>query len=302
MNQTTVKKTITIDGIGLHSGQTMSMSIHPAFADSGICFKRSDVGTEYTRVTPYTVTSTMLATTIKCGEHTISTIEHVMSALYGLGIDNAMIEVSGPEVPILDGSSIPFVVRLLEAGIRDLPKPVKYLKVNKKIRLEKDGKWVEIIPSRFFKITFDIDFESDSIGQQRAYFEVNPETYAADIASARTFGFRKEVESLYQMGLAKGGSLENAVVIDGDDILNPEGLRFKDEFVRHKVLDMIGDVSLMGYRILGHIRAYKSGHQLNNIFARQILESKDSYDIIEREEFKEPALSHALELKPQGMA
>lgn len=302
MNQTTLKKTLTIEGIGLHSGQTMTMSIHPTFADSGICFRRSDTDSEYTRVSPYTVTSTMLATTIRCGEQTISTIEHVMSALYGLGIDNAMIEVSGPEVPILDGSSIPLVVKLLECGIKELSKPVKFLKITKKVRLEKDGKWVEIIPSRFFKITFDIDFEAESIGQQRAYFEVNPETYAVDIASARTFGFKREVESLWQMGLAKGGSLDNAVVIDGDDIMNPEGLRFKDEFVRHKVLDMIGDVSLMGYRILGHIRAFKSGHQLNNIFARQILESEDSYIIAEPEEELSPAITHVLELKPQGMA
>ncbi len=301
MRQTTLKKSITIEGIGLHSGHRMIMNIHPAFADTGVCFKRSDVSCEYTKVTPYTVTSTMLATTIRCGEQTISTIEHVMSALYGLGVDNAMIEVSGPEVPILDGSSGPYVQKILETGIKELGKPRKYMKFNKKIRLEKDGKWVEILPSRFFKVTFDIDFDVETIGQQKAYFEVNPETFSKEIASARTFGFKREVESLWQMGLAKGGSLENAVVIDGNDIMNPEGLRFKDEFARHKVLDLIGDVSLMGYRILGHIRAYKSGHQLNNLFARQLVEATNSYSLIETQE-ESPALHQTLELKPQGLA
>jgi UDP-3-O-[3-hydroxymyristoyl] N-acetylglucosamine deacetylase len=242
----------------------------------------------------------MLATTIKCGEQSVSTIEHIMSALYGMGVDNAMIEVSGPEVPILDGSAMPFIPMIKQSGIKRLGKSRKYLKFNKKVRLEKDGKWIEIIPSRFFKVTFDIDFESGSIGQQRAFFQVDERTFAEDIASARTFGFKQEVESLWQMGLAKGGSLENAVVIDGDDILNPEGLRFKDEFVRHKVLDLIGDISLTGYRIYGHIRAYKSGHQINNLFARLITESKDSYSIIEEHELEHSSLAQ-FELKPQGL-
>lgn len=301
MRQTTLKKSITIEGIGLHSGSKMVMNIHPAFADTGVCFRRSDKDSGYTRVTPYTVTSTMLATTIKCGTDTISTIEHIMSALYGLGVDNAMIEVSGPEVPILDGSARPYVEAILETGIKELGKPRKYLKFNKKIRLEKDGKWVEIIPSRFFKVTFDIDFDVETIGQQKAFFEVTPETFATEIASARTFGFKREVESLWQMGLAKGGSLENAIVIDGNDILNPEGLRFKDEFARHKVLDLIGDISLMGYRIFGHIRAFKSGHQINNLFARQLIESTGSYSLIEITDEK-PVIQPTLNLKPQGMA
>ncbi|MCD8554309.1 UDP-3-O-acyl-N-acetylglucosamine deacetylase [Seleniivibrio sp.] len=300
MKQTTLKHEFTIEGIGLHTGQKISMTVHPAFADSGICFRRSDVASEYTRVTPYAVTSTMLATTIKCGEHSVSTIEHIMSALYGMGVDNAMIEVSGPEVPILDGSAKPFIPMIAAAGLKELGKPRKYLKFNKKVRLEKDGKWVEIIPSRFFKVTFDIDFESDSIGQQRAFFQVDEHSFADEIAGARTFGFKQEVESLWQMGLAKGGSLENAVVIDGDYIMNPEGLRFSDEFVRHKVLDLIGDISLTGYRIFGHIRAYKSGHQMNNLFARLLLESKDSYSIIEVPDERHSGLTQ-LELKPQGM-
>ena len=300
MKQTTLNKGFTIEGIGLHTGQSITMTVHPAFADSGICFRRSDVASEYTRVTPYTVTSTMLATTIKCGEQSVSTIEHIMSALYGMGVDNAMIEVSGPEVPILDGSAKPFIPMIIGSGIKQLGKHRKYLKFNKKVRLEKDGKWIEIIPSRFFKVTFDIDFESGSIGQQRAFFQVDESTFASEIAGARTFGFKQEVESLWQMGLAKGGSLENAVVIDGDDVLNPEGLRFKDEFVRHKVLDLIGDISLTGYRIFGHIRAYKSGHQINNLFARLITESKDSYSIIEVPDGRHPGLTQ-LELKPQGL-
>jgi UDP-3-O-[3-hydroxymyristoyl] N-acetylglucosamine deacetylase len=301
MKQRTLKNRIEVEGIGLHSGETMKVTIHPAYPDTGICFRRSDVDCDYVRVSPYTVTSTQLATTIQCGSHTIATIEHLMSALYGLGIDNAKIEVSGPEVPILDGSSLPFVEKIVDTGVSEQAKARKFLKFKKRIRLEKDGKWIEIIPSRFFKVTFDIDFENESIGQQKAFFNVTPEAFVTQIASARTFGFRQDVEALWQMGLAKGGSMDNAIVIDGDEIMNPEGLRYRDEFVRHKALDLIGDISLLGYPIFGHIRAYKSGHNLNNLFARTLIESADYYSIIELPE-NDPAANNNLELKPQGIA
>jgi len=287
-----------MEGVGLHTGEKMSVTVHPAYPDTGVCFRRVDVDCEYTRVSPYTVTSTQLATTIQCGNHTISTIEHLMAALYGLGIDNAKVDVSGPEVPVFDGSAISFVDAIAETGITEQAKARKFIKFKKRIRLEKDGKWIEIIPSRFFKVTFDIDFENESIGQQKAFFNVTPDSFVKEISPARTFGFRHEVEQLWQMGLAKGGSLDTAVVIDGEDVMNPEGLRFRDEFVRHKMLDLIGDISLLGYPIFGHIRAYKSGHNLNNLFARTLIESANYYSIIELPEI-DPVQNLNLELKPQ---
>lgn len=301
MKQRTLKNVIEMESVGLHTGEPMHVTIHPAYPDTGICFRRSDVDCDYTRVSPYTVTSTQLATTIQCGNHTISTIEHLMAALYGLGIDNAKIDVSGPEVPVFDGSSSYFVNAISEAGIAEQAKARKFIKFKKRIRLEKDGKWIEIIPSRFFKVTFDIDFDNEFIGQQKAFFNVTPESFKKEIAPARTFGFKHEVEQLWQMGLAKGGSLETAVVIDGKDIMNPEGLRFRDEFVRHKMLDLMGDISLLGYPIFGHIRAYKSGHNLNNLFARTLIESANYYSIIELPE-NDPAQINVLELKPQGIS
>ena len=301
MKQRTVKSVIEMEGVGLHTGEVMSVTINPAYPDTGICFRRSDVDCEYTRVSPYTVSSTQLATTIMCGEHTISTIEHLMAALYGLGIDNAKIDVKGPEVPVFDGSATAFVERVLETGIAEQAKARKFIKFKKRIRLEKDGKWIEIIPSRFFKVTFDIEFENESIGQQKAFLNVTPDAFVKELAPARTFGFKHEVEQLWQMGLAKGGSLDTAVVIDGEDVLNPEGLRFRDEFVRHKMLDLVGDISLLGYPIFGHIRAYKSGNNLNNLFARTLIESANYYSIIELPE-NDPAAVNNLELKPQGIS
>lgn len=301
MKQRTLKNVIEMEGVGLHTGEKMSVTIHPAYPDTGICFRRSDVECEYTRVSPYTVTSTQLATTIQCGNHTISTIEHLMAALYGLGIDNAKIDVAGPEVPVFDGSATFFVDKLAETGVVEQAKARKFIKFKKRIRLEKDGKWIEIIPSRFFKVTFDIDFDNESIGQQKAFINVTPDSFINELAPARTFGFRNEVEQLWQMGLAKGGSLDTAVVIDGTEVMNPEGLRFRDEFVRHKMLDLIGDISLLGYPIFGHIRAFKSGHNLNNLFARTLIESANYYSIIELPEI-DPAHAHNLELKPQGIS
>jgi UDP-3-O-[3-hydroxymyristoyl] N-acetylglucosamine deacetylase len=224
-----------------------------------------------------------------------------MSALYGLGIDNAYVEVEGSEVPILDGSAMPIVELLHSAGIEKLNKARKYLKFKKKIRIEKDGKWIEIIPSRFFKTTFHIAFDNEIINEQKAYFKVTPAIFHKEIAKARTFGFKKDIEAIWKMGLAKGGSLENAVVIDNDKVLNPEGLRYSDEFVRHKVLDLIGDLSLIGYRFFGHVRASKSGHQLNNLFAKALLESNNYYSVIELNEEENKFGSSDLVLEPHGI-
>lgn len=302
MFQKTLEKSVSLEGIGLHSGKFIKINIHPAFPDTGIQFRRSDVkNSEFTKASPYTVSSTQLATTIECGGCKISTIEHLMSALYGLGVDNAYVEVDGPEVPILDGSSAPYVAIFSQSGIKTQNKKRKYLKFKRKIRLERDNKWIELIPSRFFKVTFDISYDDDFVKQQKAYFKIDEDEFSSEIAGARTFGFKKDVDALWDMGLAKGGSLDNAVVIDGNKILNEDGLRYQDEFVRHKVLDLMGDISLLGYRIFGHIRAYRSGHMLNNIFARTLLESTYCYSIVELPEDTANSPVGSVELKPQGI-
>lgn len=302
MYQTTIQTKTSFSGIGLHTGKFINVTISPSYADSGIQFKRSDKkGSDPVKVSPFNVFSTQLATTLKCGEYSISTIEHLMSALYGLGIDNALVEVDGTEIPILDGSASPIADIVKSAGVRNLNRRRKYLKFKKKIRVERDGKWIEIIPSRFFKTTFHIAFDNEVINEQKAFFKITPDTFYNQIARARTFGFKKDVEAIWKMGLAKGGSLENAVVLDEDKVLNPEGLRYEDEFVRHKVLDLIGDLSLIGYRFYGHVRASKSGHQLNNLFAKALIESTNCYSVIELNETEEKVGSCDLLLEPQGI-
>jgi len=285
--QTTISEEINFSGIGLHSGKEIAIKIFPAPADFGIRFKRGDIkNSDIVKLSPFTVSSTHLATSIRCGELPISTIEHLSAAFFGMGIDNALVEVFGAEVPILDGSALPFVNMIKKAGIQTLSKKRKYLKLNRKIVIEKDGKLIEMLPSRFMKITTHIDFDNPFIGYQKVFVNISPETFEKELAPARTFGFKKDIDQLWSLGLAKGGSLDNAVVIDNDKILNPEGLRMCDELVRHKALDLLGDLSLIGYSFFGHVRAYKSGHMINNIFARSLLVSTDLYSIVELDEIE----------------
>ncbi|MGA1845529.1 UDP-3-O-acyl-N-acetylglucosamine deacetylase [Deferribacter abyssi] len=301
MYQTTLNDKLIFSGKGLHSGEFVKVELYPALPDNGITIRRADIpGTEPVKLTPFNVISTVLATTVYCGNYRISTVEHLLSALYGLGIDNVHIDVYGDELPILDGSSSAYVDQMKNIGVKQLKKKRKYLKFTKKIRLEKGDKWIEIIPSRYFKITFGINFKNSIISEQKKFITVTPNTYLKEISRARTFGFKEEVEQLWKMGLAKGGSLENAVVVDNNKILNGDGLRFDDEFVRHKILDLIGDIALLGYRFFGHIRAYKSGHELNNVFARTLLESKNCYKIIELNDQYSFNPYETLVLEPQG--
>lgn len=280
--QTTLNKPFHIEGIGVHSGKVFAVDVLPAPADTGIQFRRTDVQyCEFTRITPYNVSSTQLATTVDCAGLPISTIEHLVGSFYGLGIDNAFVEVSGPEVPILDGSAAPIVDLIIEAGVKALDKPRKILKVTRPVSVGLDGKTVEIVPSNGFSINFELDYAHPVVGKQCLKYTLDESSFASEIACARTFGFRREVDALWSMGLAKGGSLETAVVIDDDGILNPGGLRIDNEFVRHKILDMFGDLSLIGYRLQGEITAVKSGHQVNNIFARALLEASNSYHVVE---------------------
>ncbi len=281
-NQQTIAKPLYIKGIGLHTGVEVSMKLYPAEADYGIQFIRKDLNeNNIIKALWSNVTNTKLSTTIsnQIGI-SVSTIEHLMSALSGLHIDNIKIEIDGPEVPIMDGSSIKFVNLIDTTSIKILNKKRKILKVKKNIKVEKDDTSVELKPNNQFSIDFEIDFPSKLVSQQSCQLQLVNGNYKTDIASARTFGFEKDVDMLRSRGLALGGSLDNAVVVGERKILNSDGLRFKDEFVRHKILDSIGDLYLAGAPIQGYFLGNKSGHHLNNLLLRKLFADKNNYEYI----------------------
>ncbi len=282
IQQCTLAQPITINGIGLHSGTPVTMVLKPAGADNGIVFNRQDGDRCVAiRACSENVIDTRLATVLGTDGLSVSTVEHLLAALTACGIDNVDIDIDGPEVPIMDGSAQPFIDHLQEAGVANLKAPRKFLAIKKPLTLVEGEKRISVIPSRFFRITFDIAFDHPSIALQHYSIKVSGESFRKEIARARTFGFLKEVEYLKANGLARGGSLENAVVIGDTGILNPEGLRFDDEFVRHKIADSVGDFSLLGYPILGHIKAYKAGHDINQKMVAQILATPDAWQMVE---------------------
>jgi len=292
--QCTIDKPVSISGIGLHTGKVITMRLRPASAGTGIVFHRSE-GDRCVSIPAVSanVVDTRLATVIGKQDLTVSTIEHFMASLAAFGIDNLNVDIDGPEVPILDGSAAPYIELMREAGLRSLDRTRKFLAVRKPMTLVDGEKRVTVVPSRFFRITFDIAFDHPCISLQNRSVKLSWESFCQDIARARTFGFLHEVEYLKSNGLARGGSLENAVVIGEDRILNEDGLRYNDEFVRHKILDAIGDFSLVGYPILGHIKAYKAGHDINHQMVEQILASPECWKLVE---FTEEDLSEALRL------
>lgn len=285
MHQQTIAQFQTISGIGLHSGRTIRMVLRPAEAGTGIVFHRREGDrTVDIEALSCNVVDTRLATVLGKGGLSVSTVEHLLAALRVLGIDNLHVDIDGPEVPVLDGSAAPFVEQLLAAGVRPLNRSRKYLSIRKEITINDGDKRITLVPSRFFRVSCGIAFAHPCIAAQHHTFTVTPEAFRKEIAPARTFGFLHEVEYLKANGLARGGSLENAVVIGDDRIINPEGLRFHDEFVRHKILDAIGDFSLVGYPILGHIKAEKPGHDINHRAVEAILAAPDSWKLIEFDE------------------
>ena len=281
-DQQTISKPISINGIGLHSGTSVSMQLYPAQADYGIKFVRKDLSDNNVIVALWSnVSNTNLSTTISNNNGvSVSTIEHLMSALSGLHIDNIKIEINGSEVPIMDGSSIKFVNLINSTSIKKLNKKRKILKVKKNIKVVKNDSSVELRPNNQFSIDFEIDFPSKLVSQQSCQLQLINGNYKTDIAYARTFGFEKDVHMLRSNGLALGGSLENAVVVGESRILNTEGLRYKDEFVRHKILDSIGDLYLAGAPIQGYFFGNKSGHHLNNLLLRSLFSDKKNYEYI----------------------
>ncbi len=282
LNQQTLLKPIKVHGIGLHSGIEVSMKLLPAKADFGIKFYRTDLSKNNIVDAIWSnVSNTQLSTTIS-NRHgvKISTVEHLMSTLSGLHIDNLKIEIDGPEVPIMDGSSRDFVNLIESTPLKNLNKKRKIIKVKKNIIVAKNDSSAELKPNKQFSIDFEIDFPSKFISKQSCQLQLINGNYKTDIASARTFGFEKDVHFLRASGLALGGSLDNAVVVGEDKILNKEGLRFKDEFVRHKILDSIGDLYLAGAPIQGYFCGNKSGHYLNNLLLKSLFSDASNYEYI----------------------
>lgn len=279
--QRTLANPITVTGRGIHSGCRVSMRLFPAKADTGIIFKRTDLpNAQEMKLNAQNVGATENNTAIGRGKEAIQTVEHLLSALYGLGINNIYIEIDNTEVPIMDGSSSSFLFLLKEAGIINLSHPKKFLVIQKKLRVEFEDKWAEIEPADQLIINSTIIFPHPAIKMQRREFVFSCQNYIEEISKARTFGFLKDVDMLKRKGLARGGSLDNAIVLDEFKVINIDGLRYADEFIRHKILDTIGDLSLLGYDILGKITTFKSGHNVHNLLCKKILETPDSYSIV----------------------
>lgn len=280
--QQTLGNKASFSGIGLHSGKTIDLTLRPAEPGTGIVFHRVDLAPAVSiEARSANVVNTRLSTTIGCGQATVSTIEHLMAALYGCGIDNAHVDINGPEVPIMDGSAACFVDGILKAGTKVSGKPRKYLVLKKPVSVVEGDKKISIIPSRHYKISFDMQFEHQAVRSQSRSMTFSLQGFAKEIASARTFGFLAEVEMLKAHGLALGGSLDNAIVIGEEGVLNPEGLRYSDEFVRHKILDSVGDLALSGHRLIGHVKSTKSGHDLNHKLVTELLKRTDAFALVE---------------------
>jgi len=274
----TLKRAVGCTGIGLHSGRPVRLELRPAPAGNGVRFLRTDVGVEIPASIEY-LTRLDHATSLSRDGVAIDTVEHLLSALSSLGVDDVTVAVDGPEIPILDGSSAPFVILIHEAGLRPLPEGRRYLKVLKPIEVVRGVKRVRLSPAEHFRVSYSIGFDHPLLRYQSVSFRITPETFVEEVAPARTFGFLRDVETLRRNGLALGGSLENAVVIGETGVLNNK-LRFEDEFARHKVLDAIGDLALLGHPLVGHLEAVKAGHALHAALVRKLWDTTDAWVLV----------------------
>ncbi len=283
--ETTIQSPVSISGVGLHHGVPVSVRILPAPAGTGIVFLRTDLkGPDQKFFEIHAsfryVARVSYATSLMRQGVLISTTEHLLSALYSLGVSNAFIEIDNLEVPILDGSSLPWVQLLTQAGIRVQKRQKKYLRIKREVSIEGNGKRISILPSDRFEFDCDVYFEHPLVGRQKFNFQLTPERYASEIAAARTFGFEHELDQLRNMGLIRGASLENAVCFTAAGVLNPEGLRFPNEPVRHKVLDLIGDLALIGRPMLGHVIAERAGHAMHVALVAKIVSDESLYEVV----------------------
>lgn len=289
--QSTIQQEVRAVGVGLHSGNLVTMTLKPAPPNTGIVFVRTDLNGAYVKASIEHIDFSMLqlATTLRRGEALVQTTEHLLSAAMGIGIDNLIVELDGAEVPIMDGSATPFLMLLDEAGRREQAATAQVLRVTKPFAFEKDGKKVWVTPAADMRVSYEIRFDHPLIQRQRKTLVVNAAAYSGQVAPARTFGFLRDLNYLRDRGLIKGGSMDNAIVLDSERMLN-DSLRLKDEFVSHKILDMIGDLAMAGMRLEGHFHGYKAGHEMHALFLRALLENEDCYEIIRGEAVVETPL------------
>ncbi len=283
IHQRTLKNVIRATGVGLHTGEKVYLTLRPAPVDTGIVFRRIDLPEPVEILAcPENVSDTRLSTSLEANGARVSTVEHLMSALAGLGIDNAYIELTASEVPIMDGSAGPFVFLVQSAGIADQSAPKRFIRIKKPVRVEQDDKWAQFEPFDGFKVSFAIDFDHPIFqnSAQNTTVDFSTTSFVREVSRARTFGFMGDLEALRAAGLARGGGFDNAIVLDNYRVLNDDGLRYDDEFVKHKVLDAIGDLYLLGHPLIGAFSAHKSGHSLNNRLLRQLVIERDAWELI----------------------
>ena len=301
LRQKTLKNIIRATGVGIHTGEKVYMTLRPAPEDTGIVFRRVDLAepVDIPARADLVGETTMSTTLVKDGVR-VATVEHLCSALAGLGIDNAYIDLSAPEVPIMDGSAGPFVFLLQSAGVEEQAKAKRFFRIRKTVRVEDGDKWAQFEPYDGFKVLFEIDFDHPAIDRTHsaALMDFNATSYVKEVSRARTFGFVRDIEALRSRNLALGGSMDNAIVLDDYRVLNEDGLRYEDEFVRHKILDAVGDLFLIGGNILGAFSGYKSGHALNNKLVRAVLADAQAWEAISFDEAGKAPASYAAPVQP----
>ena len=282
IRQCTLKNVIKASGVGLHSGRKVYLTLRPAPANTGIIFRRVDLDDVVEiKACPENVGDTTLSTTLSRGDVCVSTVEHLLSAMAGLGIDNAYAEVSAPEVPIMDGSAGPFVFLIQSAGIEQQNAPKQFIRIKKPVAVEDGNKWARFEPFEGFKVSFSIEFDHPAFHRNasRATVDFSTTSFVKEVSRARTFGFMRDLERLRENKLALGGNLDNAIIVDDYRVLNEDGLRYEDEFVKHKVLDAIGDLYLLGHSLIGHFDGHKSGHKLNNRLLKALVADAGAWEI-----------------------
>jgi len=295
IKQRTLKNIIRATGIGLHSGEKVYLTLKPAPVNAGIVFFRTDLEpVVQINAHALNVGDTTLSTTLFNGDVKVDTVEHLLSAMAGLGIDNAYVELSASEVPIMDGSAGPFVFLIQSAGLEEQDAPKKFIRILREVSVEEGGKRATFVPFEGFKVSFEIDFDHPVFRDrtQSASVDFSSTSFVKEVSRARTFGFMSDIEYLRKHNLALGGSVENAIVVDKDGVLNEDGLRYEDEFVKHKILDAIGDLYLLGNSLIGEFRGFKSGHALNNRLLRTLIEQKDAWEVVTFEDASTAPISY----------